>query len=76
MSRRKSRLYPEEFKQSSVKLAIESGQSIAKTSRNLGVNENTLRTWVRFYSKSNEVVDIVFPIFIYSSLFFGFVKFT
>jgi len=59
MSLRKSRLYPAEFKQSSVKLAIEFDQSISKTARDLDVNENTLRTWINFYSKHKEVASLV-----------------
>lgn len=43
--------YTSEFKESAVKLALESDQSIAQTARDLGVNENTLHTWIKKYSK-------------------------
>jgi len=37
--------YPSEFKESAVKLATESDQSVAATARDLSVNVNTLHTW-------------------------------
>jgi transposase len=45
----KGKSYTLEFKQSSAKLAAESGQSIAQTARELGINENTLHGWVGKY---------------------------
>ena len=39
--------YSSQFKQDAVKLAVESDQSIANTARDLGVNANTLYTWVK-----------------------------
>ncbi len=36
--------YTVEFKESAVKLAIESDQSVSKTAEELGVNKNTLHT--------------------------------
>jgi len=42
MSKEKPKLYPAEFRESSVKLAIEFDQPIAKTARELGINPNTL----------------------------------
>ena len=38
--------YNEEFKDSSVKLALESNQPYAKTARELGIKVNTLYTWI------------------------------
>jgi|SRR6056297_3466016 len=38
--------YSSEFKQNAVKLAVESDQSVAQTARDLGVNANTLYTWI------------------------------
>ena len=38
--------YTAEFKQSAVKLANESDVPVAETARNLGINENTLYTWI------------------------------
>lgn len=46
--------YPSEFKESAVKLAVESEQSIAATARDLGVNVNTLHTWINKYSKPKQ----------------------
>lgn len=52
MSNQKQKIYSTEFKESSVRLAIESEQSIAHTARELGINVNTLYTWVDKYSKT------------------------
>jgi transposase len=41
--------YPAEFKERAVKLAVESDQPIAQTARDLGVNDNTLHTWIGKY---------------------------
>ena len=38
--------YSEEFKDSSVKLALESNQPYAQTARELGIKVNTLYTWI------------------------------
>jgi transposase len=50
MSEQRQKIYSTEFKESSVKLAIESGQPIAHTARELGINPNTLYTWINKYS--------------------------
>jgi transposase len=44
--------YSAEFKERAVKLAVESDQSIAQTARDLGVNENTLHTWIGTYHRA------------------------
>ena len=41
--------YSSQFKQDAVKLAVESDQSIVQTARDLGVNPNTLYTWITKY---------------------------
>jgi transposase len=46
------RKYPAEFKERAVKLAVESDQPIAQTARDLGVNENTLHTWIGQYHRT------------------------
>jgi transposase len=46
MSKRTKPVYSLDFKQSSVKLAIESDQPISKTAKDLGINESTLYNWV------------------------------
>jgi transposase len=38
--------HPEEFRRRAVELARTSGQSIAKISKDLGINEQTLRNWL------------------------------
>jgi transposase len=52
MSEQRQKIYSTEFKESSVKLAIESVQPIAYTARELGINPNTLYTWINKYSKA------------------------
>lgn len=54
MSAKRYQRYPVEFKQSSVKLASESEQTIAQTARELGIRTNTLHNWVKQYSKPKE----------------------
>jgi transposase len=46
MSQPTTKNYSAEFKERAVKLAVESEQPIAQTARDLGVNENTLHTWI------------------------------
>jgi transposase len=46
MSQEKAKTYTAEFRESAVKLANESDKPIAQTARELGVNENTLHTWI------------------------------
>jgi transposase len=41
--------YSSQFKQDAVKLAVESDQSISQTAKDLGVNGNTLYTWIKKY---------------------------
>jgi len=50
MSKKKLNSYTSEFKESSVKLAIESDLPIAQTAKNLGIAISTLHTWIRKYS--------------------------
>jgi transposase len=45
--------YSAEFKDSAVKLALESSQSISQIARELGVNKSTLYTWVNNYRNKN-----------------------
>ncbi len=52
MSVMKPQIYTAEFKESSVNLAKQSKQPIAQTARELGVNANTLYTWVGKTSKA------------------------
>src|SRR5215510_7388121 len=52
MSQPTPRKYPAEFKERAVKLAVASEQPIAQTARDLGVNENTLHTWIGKYHRA------------------------
>jgi transposase len=52
MSREKPDTYTAEFRESAVKLANESNLSIARVAKDLGINENTLHTWISKYSKA------------------------
>ena len=52
MSKPAVKSYPAEFKERAVQLAVESGQPIAQTARDLGVNENTLHTWIGKYHRT------------------------
>ena len=45
-------VYTREFRRNAVKLAIESDQSRAATARELGINLNTLHTWVSKYGEA------------------------
>lgn len=49
MGQQKMKLYSVECKERAVKLAVASDQPIAQTARDLGVNENTLHTWISKY---------------------------
>jgi len=52
-SKQKPNSYSSEFKESAVKLAIESDQLRSVTARELGINVNTLHTWVGKYQEAN-----------------------
>jgi transposase len=52
MSQPTTRKYTAEFKERAVQLAVESDQAIAQTARDLGVNENTLHTWIGKYHRA------------------------
>ena len=52
MSQPATKKYPAAFKERAVKMAVESDQSIAQTARDLGVNENTLHTWIGKYDRA------------------------
>jgi transposase len=54
MKPEKSHIYTAEFRASAVKLANESDQSIAQTAKDLGINVNTLHTWISKYSRPTD----------------------
>ena len=53
MSQATMKKYPAAFKERAVKLAVDSDQPIAQTARDLGVNENTLHTWIGKYHRTD-----------------------
>ena len=52
--KQKAKIYSAEFRASSVKLAIDSDLPIAQTARDLGINPNTLHTWINKYSQPKD----------------------
>ena len=52
--KQKAKIYSAEFRASSVKLALDSDQPIAHTAKGLGINPNTLHTWINKYSQPKE----------------------
>ena len=50
----KPKVYPAEFKESAVKLAIEPKQPVAQTAKELGITKTTLYSWVDKYSRPKE----------------------
>ena len=52
MSQSTPKTYSAAFKERAVKLAVESEQSLAQPARALGVNENTLHTWIGKYHRA------------------------
>ena len=51
------KVYPAEFKERAVKLAVESEQPIAQPARELGINANTLHTWLGNYHRDEHLYD-------------------
>jgi len=52
--KRKLKIYIAEFRASSVKLAIDSDLPITQTAKDLGINANTLHTWINKYSQPRD----------------------
>lgn len=46
MNKNKKEMYSDEFRSSSIKLALESNQPYAQTARDLGIKEGTLYHWI------------------------------
>jgi len=59
MNQEKPKVYTAEFRESSVKLATESDKPVAQTARDIGVNKNTLHTWIRKYSRPVDNIKAV-----------------
>ena len=69
MSQTKQPPYTSEFKQSAVKLAVEGEKSIAQTARDLGINENTLHTWIsKYHAKPTAKITAVDQQHLYDEL--------
>ena len=68
MSKAPMKSYPAEFKERAVKLAIETDQPIAQTARDLGVNENTLHTWIGKYHRAERQEQQVHDEHLYEEL--------
>ena len=51
MSAKKTKSYTTEFKESAVKLAVESDKPVTETARELEVNVSTLHTWIAKYHR-------------------------
>jgi transposase len=60
--------YPAAFKERAVKLAVESGQPTAQTARDVGVNENTLHTWIGKYHRAARQEQHVNEEYLYEEL--------
>ena len=66
MSQEKPKTYAAEFRASAVKLANESDQPIAQTAKDLGINVNTLHTWIGKYSRPNRRTKQYVPMVIFT----------
>lgn len=55
---KKNNTYPSEFKESAVTLALESNRPIAQTARELGINSNTLYSWIDKLSGSEKTKPV------------------
>ncbi|WP_086930759.1 transposase [Agarilytica rhodophyticola] len=51
MSQKSKKIYSPEFKESAIKLALESDQPVAQTVRELGISSSTLHNWIHSYTK-------------------------
>jgi transposase len=58
MEKTKNKTYSAEFKEATVKQANESELPVSETARNLGINVNTLFTWIQKYSQPVEKYSI------------------
>jgi len=54
ITKKPRRTYTREFKIEAVRLATESGSSVARVAKDLGINENTLYNWRLEFRKDQE----------------------
>ena len=59
MAQEKPKVYTAEFRESSVKLAIESDKPVTQTAKEIGVKENTLHSCISQYSRPVENIQAV-----------------
>lgn len=57
-----------EFKARAVKLAVESNQPFSRTAEELGINKNTLHTWIGKYHRSEGVEKKASEVHLYDEL--------
>ncbi len=68
MSQQKMKSYSAGFKERAVKLAMQSDQPKAQTARDLGVNENTLQTWIAKYHRARSAQQEINDEHVYEEL--------
>ena len=51
----KHTLYTQEFKDSSVQLALNSNEPVVKTAKDLGIHHKTLHSWIAKYKSANNI---------------------
>ncbi len=51
----KNSKYTKEFRDSTIQLVMNSGESVLKIAHDLDINEKTLYNWVRQYKQSNNI---------------------
>jgi len=47
--------YPQELRDSTVQLALNSDDSVLKIGKNLGINSKTIYNWIREYKSANNI---------------------
>lgn len=61
MKQERAKTYKPEFKEFSVKMALGSDKPITQTAKDLGVNPNTLHTWVNKYTRASQGIKTAYP---------------
>jgi transposase len=61
MNQERAKAYKPEFKEYSIKMALGSDKPIAQTAKDLGVNPNTLHTWVNNYTRTKQANKTAHP---------------
>ena len=49
--------YPQELRDSTVQLALNSDDSVLKIGKDLGINPKTIYNWIREYKSTNNTCD-------------------